>query len=191
MTARKIGLFFVFLVVMAAAVVWFAWNRAPGKIRNVLLISIDTCRADYLGCYGCGLETTPSIDALAAQSVLFEHVVTPVPLTLPAHSSMLTGTIPPYHRVHDNLDYRLAEDNITLAELMKKAGYKTAGFVSAFVMDERFGIAQGFDIYDDDCQEQFEHALSAERNAEQTTAAACRWLEKNKDEEFFLWSQFP
>ena len=191
MTARKIPLFFVFLVVMGAvAVVWFARNRAPGKIRNVLLISIDTCRADYLGCYGFGLETTPNIDALAAQGVLFEHVVTPVPLTLPAHSSMLTGTIPPYHRVHDNLDYRLAEDNITLAELMKKAGYKTAAFVSAFVMDERFGIAQGFDIYDDDCQEQFEHALSEERNAEQTTAAACHWLEENKDEEFFLFVHY-
>ncbi len=118
-------------------------------IQNVILISIDTCRADFLGCYGYPMNTTPNIDALAKQGLLFENAISPVPFTLPAHCSMLTGTIPPYHRAMDNSDYILAKENITLAEILKEHNFKTAAFVSSFILDERFGIAQGFDTYQD------------------------------------------
>ena len=95
-------------LVLAAAAIWFLLKSgfSPKEIRHVLHTSIDTCRADYLSCYGCLRETTPNIDAVADEGVLFENVITPVPITLPAHGSMLTGTVPPYHGVHDNYDYR-------------------------------------------------------------------------------------
>ena len=97
----------IVLICIALAVVFslwfFSWSGVR-EIRNVLLISIDTCRADHLSCYGYKQKTTPNIDAIAAEGVLFENVVAPTPLTLPSHSSMLTGTIPVYHSVHDNID---------------------------------------------------------------------------------------
>ena len=78
----------------------------PKKIRHVILISIDTCRADYLSCYGYDKKTTPNIDTIASKGILFEHVVSSVPLTLPSHSTMLTGTLPTYHKVHDNSGFK-------------------------------------------------------------------------------------
>ena len=90
------------------------------EIRHVILISIDTLRADHLGCYGYSRDTSPNIDALAAESVLFNHALAPVPITLPSHCSMLTGTTPLYHKVHDNIGFRLSDSNTTLAEILKK-----------------------------------------------------------------------
>ena len=119
-------------------------NISPKTFHNVLLISIDTCRADRLSCYGYGLLTTPNIDALAAESILFENVISPIPQTLPAHSSMLTGTIPPYHGVHHNFDYLADESNTTLAEILKDVGFTTGAAISASVLDSEFGIDQGF-----------------------------------------------
>jgi hypothetical protein len=101
---------------------WFFSKPAdsPSNIRNVLLISIDTCRADHLGCYGYESNTTPHIDAFAAEGILFENVISPIPQTLPAHSSMLTGTIPPYHGVHENVGGLLADKpNLTLARTIR------------------------------------------------------------------------
>ena len=105
----------VILVVVSIAAGWFLFTRAKAgsDIRNVLLISIDTCRADYLSCYGYPRKTTPNIDKLAEKGILFENVISPVPITLPAHASMLTGTIPPYHGEHDNNDYKLGLSNVT------------------------------------------------------------------------------
>ncbi len=193
MTARKKFFLFILLVVGCAVIAgaFFLFQQAHRKKpRNFILISIDTCRADHLSCYGFPQETTPNIDAFAEEGVLFEHVVTPVPMTLPAHSSMLTGTIPPYHRVHNNLDYRLADDNVTLAELMKEVGFNTAGFVSSFVLDERFGIDQGFDFFDDNCRDHFIEGAIDERNAKRTTALVCDWLEENNKQPFFLFVHY-
>ena len=110
----------ILLVVLLAAV-WFfrASVVSPRRPRRVILISIDTCRADYLSCYGCPLKTTPNIDAVAAEAVRFEHVIASNPLTLPSHSTMMTGTIPPHHGIHDNLNYTLNQSNVTLAEILK------------------------------------------------------------------------
>ena len=128
----------ILLLAAVIVVAGWVWTRAghssTGK-HNVILISVDTCRADYLGCYGYPRSTTPNIDAVAEHAVLFSNVITPVPNTLPAHCSMLTGTIPPYHGVHANIAYRLRESNVTLAEILREPGYHTAGVIGAFVID--------------------------------------------------------
>ena len=150
---RSSGYLVLLILVVVAVVVtgWFLFRspKSGTEIQNVLLISIDTCRADYLSCYGYPSKTTPNIDELAKEGILFENVVSPVPLTLPAHSSMLTGTIPVYHGVHDNMDYRLAEFNITLAEILKEAGFATGAAISAFVLDSKFGIGQAVKLKPD------------------------------------------
>ena len=139
------------LVVLAAIVGGLAWFLVPGKaeIRNVLLISLDTTRADHLGCYGFSKSTTPNIDAIAEDGILFEHAITPVPLTLPAHISVLAGTYPPYHQVHDNLDVWLSPSSITLAELLREHGFTTGAVVSSVVLERKYRLDQGFDIYND------------------------------------------
>ncbi len=165
------------------------WPRSP-KIRNVVLISIDTCRADFLNCYGYPMDTTPNVNALAREGVLFENAISPVPFTLPAHCSMLTGTIPPTHRVMDNSDYILAEDNVTLAEILKEQGFNTGAFVSSFILDARFGIGQGFDTYEDDFDNSTDTKENNERIGGKTTELALEWLEKNKDQRNFMFLHY-
>ena len=152
MTSSRYRLIVLLLLVVGGLLgVWFLHKSGYllAKHPNVLLISIDTCRADHLSCYGYERATTPNIDAVAAEGILFENTISPVPITLPAHSSMFTGTIPPYHGVHDNLGYRLDKSNITLAEILKDAGFTTGAVISAFVLDSQFGTGQGFDSYHD------------------------------------------
>ena len=101
---RGVAVLVVLVIFGGIGLLFFRADKgAMPPIGKVLLISIDTCRADYLSCYGCPLPTTPNIDAVAGEGILFENAISPVPLTLPAHCSMLTGTIPPYHGVHDNM----------------------------------------------------------------------------------------
>lgn len=158
--------------------------------RNVLLISIDTLRADHLGAYGFPGGTTPHLDALAAQGVLFENVVSPVPMTLAAHSSMLTGTIPPVHGVHDNLFGRLPDSSVTLATMLKERGWRTGAIVSSFVLDARFGLGQGFDTYDDRLETSKKAVERNERKGDVTAGLARAWLEAHKKEPFFLFVHF-
>jgi len=113
---------------------------------NVLLVSLDTVRQDRLGCYGYSLAHTPVIDALAARGARFDDAVASTPVTLPSHTTIMTGLYPPHHAVRDNGLYRLAEEHETLAERLKNNGYDTAAFVGCFVLDERFGLDQGFDV---------------------------------------------
>jgi choline-sulfatase len=113
------------------------------------MITLDTTRADRLGCYGYELATTPAIDALAARGTRFEHAYTPVPLTIPAHSSLFTGLLPPHHGVRDNGDQRLSQEATTLAERLQAAGWTTHASVAAFVTQSHWGFGQGFDGYDD------------------------------------------
>jgi arylsulfatase A-like enzyme/Flp pilus assembly protein TadD len=181
------------LLVIGFLVTWFLSSPAvlPEDIRHIVLISIDTCRADYLSCYGYPDKTTPNIDRLARQGILFENVISPVPITLPAHSSMLTGTNPPYHGVHDNIDYKLGGSNVTLAEILKEAGFSTAAFISAFVLDSMFGLDQGFDTYHDhfDAVRETPGGIN-ERIGGETNRYALQWLEKQKDERFFMFLHY-
>ena len=124
-------------------------NISLKGIRHILLISIDTLRADHMGCYGYSRNTTPNIDNLARESIVFNHAIAPVPTTLPSHCSMMTGTTPLYHNVHDNIMYHLGESNTTLAEILKKNGFSTEAIVAAYVLDKKGGLDQGFDRYDD------------------------------------------
>jgi arylsulfatase A-like enzyme/Tfp pilus assembly protein PilF len=151
---------------------------------------MDTTRADHLSCYGFDRETTPNIDALVKEGVLFEQCTSPVPFTLPAHSSMLTGTNPVYHGVHNNMDYILAPDNTTLAELLSDNGFATGAVVSTFVLNQKFGMDQGFDMYDDTFRNPISTAYESERRGDEASQIAIEWIEKNKDDDFFLFLHY-
>ena len=189
---------FRFFVPAAAAavlllIVWLGYRTfisSFGRIDNILLISIDTCRADYLGCYGYPKKTTPNIDKIAAQGILFENVIAPIPITLPSHSSMLTGTIPPYHGVYDNYDYRLADSNLTFAKILKENGFMTGAIVSSFVLDSEFGLNQGFETYYDNFNTDLDPRRMATRKGGETTEHAKLWLQKHHDEKFFLFLHY-
>ncbi|MCJ7693509.1 MAG: sulfatase-like hydrolase/transferase [Sedimentisphaerales bacterium] len=189
---KKWHLIFLGLLLITIAIAWFLTqlDTAVKNIQNVVLISIDTCRADYLSCYGYPHKTTPNIDAIADTGIVFENVISPVPLTLPAHASMLTGTIPPYHGVHDNFNYWLGSSNITLAETLKDNGFTTAAIISAFVMDSQFGLNQGFDTYQDRFQHQVNQPEASERPGWQTSLLAQNWLDQRKNEKFFLFLHY-
>ena len=117
---------------------------------NVVLVTLDTTRADHLGCYGSEQAATPVLDALARRGTLFERVWAPTPLTLPSHATILTGLPAAGHGVRNNGTYRLPDEAESIAEILQAAGFATGAFVSAFVLDRRFGLGQGFDHYDDD-----------------------------------------
>lgn len=166
----------------------------PGKtseISHVVLISIDTCRADHLGCYGYSRNTSPNIDAIAADGVLFNHAIAPTPITLPSHSSMLTGTTPLYHNVRDNHNYRLSEENVTLAEILQKEGFATGAVVGSFVLDSRFGLSQGFEAYNDNIEKGGrKRAGFHERDAQETTTFANAWLMRHSRKKSFLFLHY-
>ncbi len=158
---------------------------------SVILISIDTCRADHLGSYGYPRPTTPQLDRFAKEAVRFTHAVSSVPLTLPSHCSMLTGTTPLQHGVHDNYGYRLAEADLTVAEILRDAGCQTAAIVGSFVLGSRFGLAQGFQLYDDQMDSGRKGPVqSNERPAGEVTRRALEWLATAPKEPFFLFVHY-
>src|SRR5262249_38727293 len=112
-------------------------------------ITVDTLRADHLGCYGDAQIATPNIDKLATEGVRFKTVVTAAPLTLPSHCSIMTGAYPTFHGVRDNVGYRLDPATETLSQIMKRRGYATGAVVGAYVLDRGFGLGTGFDFYYD------------------------------------------
>jgi arylsulfatase A-like enzyme/Flp pilus assembly protein TadD len=191
-TARfRISIFFLLaiaLFLLPLAMFYHRFYTPP--IRNVVVISIDTCRADYLGCYGFAGDISPRIDEIASESILFENAVTPMPLTLPGHCSMLTGRIPPYHRIHDNEGYVVADSEITLAEILTRKGFATGAVISSFVLDSRFGLSQGFYSYNDTFDESLDRTGISERRGAETTKYANAWLDKHKDERFFLFLHY-
>jgi arylsulfatase A-like enzyme/Flp pilus assembly protein TadD len=180
---------FLVLLVLCPAL-FLSCSRSRPAVRNVLLISIDTLRADHVGAYGFPRPTTPHIDALAREGVLFKNVRTPVPMTLPAHVSMLTGTLPPTHGLRDNLLNRLPEESQTLAERLKAKGFATGAIVSSFVLDRRFGLGQGFDGYDDRFQAVHKIGDLSERKGDETTRVARDWLDAHQGRPFFLFLHF-
>ncbi len=165
---------------------------SPGDL-NVILITLDTTRADRIGCYGYRDIATPHLDALAARGTLFEQAHATAPLTLPSHCSIFTGKYPPAHGVRDNGGYVLREDETTLAETLKSAGWSTAGFVSAFVLDRRWGAAQGFDHYFDDFDLTRYTAVGMgdiQRPGSEMLEPALAWLRDNRAKKLFAWLHF-
>jgi len=161
--------------------------------ENLILISVDTLRADHLACYGYRANSTPNFDRLARESILFERAFSEYPLTLPAHSTMLTGLYPFDHGVVENVGFRLDDSRRTLAEMLKANGYVTAGVAGSYVMGAEFGVAQGFDYYDDRFAVSIESvvpATSIERPAAEVTRLALDWLKTNRAGKFFLFLHY-
>lgn len=165
-----------------------------GDLRgfNVLLITMDTTRADRLGCYGNETIRTPVLDRLAREGVIFSRAEATAPSTVPSHASILTGLYPAHHGARVNGMYRLDGRHTTLAEALAAQGYDTGAVVSAFVLDSRFGLDQGFQSYDDDLRDAEQPALYRyqERKADATTDRAVRWLRQGRDQPFFLWVHY-
>lgn len=151
--------------------------EAEAKNLNVLLISIDTMRPDRLGCYSTAFLETPHIDGLASKGVVFDRAFAHNPTTLPSHANILLGTTPLYHGVHDNSKFKVGDDFLTLAEYLKERGYATGAFIGAFPLDSRFGLSQGFDVYDESYPSQSSMEFAApERRAEEVIRAAIDWI---------------
>ncbi len=179
--ARKI-----FLVLLAAIFLWLT-SPALAKEANVLLITIDTLRFDRVSIYSNKFVRTPYIDELARQATVFLNAYAHDPLTRPSHTNILTGMSPFYHGISDNPGFRLEGEYLTLAEYLKKFGYKTAAFIGAFVLDSRFGLDQGFDVYNDSLAEQEIFQMDfVERRAEQVIKPAIEWLSGAK-KKWFCW----
>lgn len=175
----------------AVALALAACSRGGG--RSVLLVTLDTTRAEALGVYGNPHPVTPNLDRLAAEGILFEQAYTVAPLTLPAHASMLTGLVPPRHGVRDNGLMPLPSSAVTLAERAREAGFQTAAFLGSVVLDEGFGLEQGFERYEAPARS-FYNGPSlgyAERSAAEVAKLAAAWLQaRDKDRPFFLWAHF-
>jgi arylsulfatase A-like enzyme/Flp pilus assembly protein TadD len=176
----------------------------PPETPGLLLVTIDTCRADRIGCYGGGHCETPAIDALAARGTVFLDASAPAPLTLPSHCSILTGLYPDRHTLRDNGVGRLPDEAVTLAEILRERGWRTAAFVSAVPVEREFGTDQGFEIYDDEltgsgggdgddhAREVAERFFFDERVGPETADAAVPWLREAAaaGDPFFAWVHF-
>lgn len=173
------------------------WESRPATgtgdagIQHVVLISIDTLRADHLRCYGHPFVKTPNIDRLAAEGILFEQHISAAPTTLNSHTSLMTGTWPHTHGTARN-GFVVHDKNVMLAEVLGKAGFTTAAFVGAFPLHSRFNFGQGFDIYD----EAFDVLMSVapvdqdQRSAEAVTDRVLAWLDENDAERIFLFVHY-
>ena len=177
------------IVVLVAAGVWWvrrtpAFTIQPNADRNILLITIDTLRADVVGSYG-GRAVTTTLDALASRGARFEQVHAHAVVTLPSHASILTGRYPYEHGIRDNTGYRLDPSQPTAATLLKKQGFATAAFVGGFPLDARFGLNAGFDVYDDHLVGPID-ITERERRADAVVAAALAWIDRQRGK-WFAW----
>ncbi|MDH5386481.1 MAG: sulfatase-like hydrolase/transferase, partial [Candidatus Aminicenantes bacterium] len=148
---------------------------------NVLLITVDTLRADRVSCYNSQHVQTPNIESLAERGFVFTRAFAHNPLTLPSHANILLGTTPPFHGVHDNVNFVIKENSLTLAEHLKTCGYSTGAVIGAYPLDSRFGLDQGFDFYNDDFKAKGSPKYApGERKAEVVVNIAKDWLKKQK-----------
>jgi arylsulfatase A-like enzyme/uncharacterized protein HemY len=157
---------------------------------NVILVTVDTLRADKIGCYGNPFVRTPAMDALAAGGIRFENCISQTPLTLPSHTTIMTGTLPPFHGVRDNGGFVVPAELVTMAETFKARGYDTGAFVAAYVLDAKWGLNQGFDEYFDRFDlSRFEKIGLGEvqRPAGEVIDDALAWIERKKGGKFFAW----
>jgi arylsulfatase A-like enzyme len=182
------------VVVLATLVLFGCSGENQTPPRRIVVVTWDTTRADRLGCYGYDQPTTPNLDRFAEEAVLFEQAVSPVPTTLPSHSSMFTGLYPQDHGVRYNIVYRLEDELETLAERLGAAGYRTAGFPAALVLADKYGLSQGFEHWSqptpaEDLQD-VNHPLGGTRIAGAGVDEALEWLAAQGDASSFLWLHF-
>ena len=164
-----------------------AFSVAANPERNILLVTVDTLRADALGSYGAGTPT-PNLDGLAARGARFEFAHAHAVVTLVSHASMLTGKYPYEHGIRDNTGYRLNANEMTAATALKRSGFSTAAFVGGFPLDRRFGLAGGFDVYDDRMTRTGTggEATERERPADAVVKAALAWIDTQPGK-WFAW----
>jgi choline-sulfatase len=190
MGAASMGVFMRVLALAALAMT--ACSPRPKAVEgplNLVLVTIDTLRADRLGCYGYAKAATPNLDRLAREGALFENAATHAPLTAPSHASLFTGVYPTVHKVRDTGGFVLAPSATTLAEVLEQKGYDTAAFVGASVVKRSFGLAQGFGVYDDTMPKP-DAALAVEfpeRRAGEVVDRAVEWLGSQSGKPYFLW----
>lgn len=181
-------------IVLGCLLIAFAGLSCSKPRPNVLVVTFDTTRWDHVGWATGEKNLTPMLDAMARRGTWFSHAVTAQPLTLPSHTTILTGLYPFHHGVRNNGTYIVPDTNVTLAERLKAVGYQTHAVISAFVLDSQFGLDQGFDSYDDDLasgpkQKMF---MFKETKAEQTTLRAAKWLRQDwkREQPFFMWVHY-
>jgi arylsulfatase A-like enzyme/Flp pilus assembly protein TadD len=186
----------VALCVLPSALTGCAREAAqPLRARNLVVITIDTLRADHVGAYGYARARTPTLDALAARGVVFERAYSAAPITLTSHATIMTGRYPPGHGARDN-GMHLAPGVPTLAETLRADGFRTAAFVAAFPLDHEFGLDRGFDVYGDRLPRGADGKLQNERPASQVVDEAIAWLDSRqsaadgRQPRFFLWVHF-
>lgn len=196
------------MVVLLAAAAVTVWRLLPSPARpdgvdlgrtapgvsgdrlNLVVITLDTTRADHLGAYGSRDVRTPALDRLALEGVVFDQTMTTAPLTLPAHASIFTGRFPPEHGVRDNGGFFVAPEQLTLAEVLAAQGFRTGGFVAAYVLDGKWGLNQGFDTYFDDfdlSKSRGQSAGNIQRPGNEVVDKALPWIDSVKDGRFFAW----
>ena len=181
----------VAILLAVATLVLFKSNRKIPFDGNLLVITLDTTRADSLGAYGGEGNHTPHLDQLAREGIMFKNCSTPVPLTLPAHASLFTGRNPLAHQVRNNARYALDPRESTLAERLKPAGFRSYAVIASYVLLGRFGLKQGFDEYDDSLDSyKIMNSYNTEITADVVSSRFRDWLSKHKEERFFAWVHF-
>jgi arylsulfatase A-like enzyme/Flp pilus assembly protein TadD len=163
---------------------------AARTVPNVVIVTIDTLRADHLACYGYNRVKTPNIDQLARTGARFANAFTPVPITLPAHTALMTGQYPMATGIHDFSGNKLAAGTMTLARVLQARGYSTAAFLGSAALDSRFGLNQGFDTYYDHFNlggSKEIHLDEIERRGDRVVDLALKWLASHRQEPFFIW----
>ena len=178
-------------VAVAAALAAACRRGTPGSFRGapILLISVDTLRADHLPAYGYRGVETPNLDALRKDSVLFENAYSHVPLTLPSHTTIFTGLLPPQSGVRDNLGYALSAAPATLAARLKAAGYATGGAVSSIVLSHATGVSRGFDLWDDSIEptKASQSISRVQRSGSETEEVLAAWISEHDKSPFFAF----
>lgn len=192
---KKIGIYIgiVFIIGVAVSVkfLFFTVKKIDARDYNLLVITLDTTRADHLGAYGHHTAQTPHIDFLAQNGVMFTRCYSPAPLTLAAHTSLFTGKYPPAHHVRDNGNYVLSDREVTLAGLMREKGYSTFAVIASYVLSGKFGLNRGFDVYDDSLNPRMLYnTIESEITASDVYSKYVQWFEKNHDRKFFMWVHF-
>ena len=188
-----------FFIVLLLIILSSACQQKPQI--NVLIITFDTTRADHIAAYGNDAAHTPTLDQLASDGVLYERALTSIPITLPSHSSIMTGKVPFVHGVRDNGLFKLAEKQKTLAEILKDNGYNTAAAIGSFPLTSQFGINQGFDYFNEHITQKFEDLFGErtipkdrlffdERKAAEVNDAIMPWIENNAQSPFFVWLHY-
>jgi choline-sulfatase len=172
--------------VAAGAVLWRA-TRHPGPARNVVIVTLDTTRADRLTPYGLMDASMPAFERLAREGVVFDQATSVAPLTLPAHCSLFTGLLPPSHGVRDNADSPLAAEHATLAEVLAGKGFRTAAIVGSEVLHPDRGLLQGFEFYRNAVPIEGTPAHPRQRPGDHVMKDAIAWLDSVRRSRFFLW----